>query len=46
MPKVVGVRFIKAGKVTSYLSKNLELKSGDKVVVETARGLELGCGSG
>lgn len=42
MPKVVGVRFIKAGKVTSYLSKNLELKSGDKVVVETARGLELG----
>ena len=42
MPKVVGVRFIRAGKVTTYLSKELELNAGDKVVVETARGLELG----
>ena len=42
MPKVVGIRFIRAGKVTPYLAKELDLKAGDKVVVETARGLELG----
>ena len=42
MPKVVGIRFIRAGKVTPYLAKDLELNTGDKVVVETARGLELG----
>ena len=42
MPKVVGIRFIRAGKVTPYLAKELELKAGDQVVVETARGLELG----
>ena len=42
MPKVVGIKFMKAGKVTTYLSKDIELNVGDKVVVETARGLEMG----
>ena len=39
MPKV-GVKFIEGGKVFS-LETNLELKVGEKVVVDTIRGLEL-----
>lgn len=42
MIKIVGVRFRTAGKVYYFGPKNLELKLGDHVVVETARGVELG----
>ena len=42
MPKVVGVRFIRAGKISTYLSKDMDLKVGDKVIVETPRGIEMG----
>ncbi len=38
----VGVRFKKAGKIHYYKSNKLNLKAQDKVIVETARGLELG----
>jgi cell fate regulator YaaT (PSP1 superfamily) len=42
MVDVVGVRFKKAGKVYSFAPSGFELKSGDNVVVETARGMEVG----
>ena len=42
MIKIVGVRFRTAGKVYYFGPKNLELKLGDHVVVETARGVEMG----
>jgi cell fate regulator YaaT (PSP1 superfamily) len=42
MPDVVGVRFRRTGKVYYFDPAGIELKMGDSVVVETARGLELG----
>ena len=39
--KLASVKFKSAGKIY-YLSTNLKLKKDDRVVVETARGLELG----
>jgi cell fate regulator YaaT (PSP1 superfamily) len=42
MAKIVGVCFKKAGKVYHFDPGDLELKCGDKVIVETARGLEFG----
>lgn len=42
MIKIVGVRFRTAGKVYYFGPKNLDLKIGDRVVVETARGVEMG----
>ncbi len=42
MPKVVGVRFRRAGKIYYFAPGNLEVKTGDDVVVETSRGLEFG----
>ncbi|MFA5629039.1 MAG: stage 0 sporulation family protein [Dehalococcoidales bacterium] len=39
---VVGVRFKKAGKVYSFDPSGFELKLGDNVIVETARGMEVG----
>ncbi len=42
MPKVVGVRFRKAGKIYYFDPGFLELKAGQDVIVETSRGLELG----
>lgn len=42
MIKIVGVRFRTAGKVYYFGPKNLELKIGDRVIVETARGVEMG----
>ncbi len=38
----VGVRFKKAGKIHYYTNNNLDLKINDKVIVETARGIEFG----
>ena len=42
MIKVVGVRFRNVGKNYYFDPKNLEIKAGDYVIVETARGLEYG----
>ncbi len=42
MIKVVGVRFKKAGKIYYFDPDNLEIKQGDFVIVETARGVEFG----
>ncbi|AYD39107.1 stage 0 sporulation protein [Clostridium fermenticellae] len=42
MVTVVGVRFKKAGKIYYFSPKNLDVKKGDKVIVETARGIEFG----
>jgi cell fate regulator YaaT (PSP1 superfamily) len=40
--EVVGVRFKKAGKIYYFDPCEIELHLGDKVIVETARGLECG----
>jgi len=42
MAEVVGVRFKKAGKVYYFDPAGIELEVNDYVVVETARGLEMG----
>ena len=42
MVTVVGVRFKKAGKVYYFNPGALELELGDKVIVETSRGIEYG----
>ena len=42
MIKVVGVRFKKAGKVYYFDNDGIDLKRGDNIIVETARGLEFG----
>jgi len=42
MQNVVGVRFRTAGKIYYFDPCNIELKKGDKVIVETARGIECG----
>jgi len=42
MVNVVGVRFKRAGKVYYFDPDNLDLKVGDNVIVETARGVEFG----
>ncbi|MDH7497555.1 MAG: stage 0 sporulation family protein [Syntrophomonadaceae bacterium] len=42
MPAVVGVRFKPAGKIYYFDGRDLELAKGDKVIVETARGVEYG----
>lgn len=42
MVKVAGVRFKTAGKVYYFDPDVLEVKAGDNVIVETARGMEFG----
>ena len=42
MPEVVGVRFKPAGKVYFFDPVGLQLELGDRVVVETTRGIEIG----
>ncbi|MBI5327631.1 MAG: stage 0 sporulation family protein [Deltaproteobacteria bacterium] len=42
MPKVVGVRFKRACKIYDFDVNNLELKTGEQVVVETQKGMGLG----
>ncbi|MDO4552630.1 MAG: stage 0 sporulation family protein [Bacillota bacterium] len=42
MIKVASVRFKKAGKIYYFDPRDLQLKKGDSVIVETARGLEFG----
>lgn len=42
MVKVIGVRFRTAGKVYFFDPLDYEIKRGDNVIVETARGIEFG----
>ncbi|MFO7154278.1 MAG: stage 0 sporulation family protein [Caldicoprobacter oshimai] len=42
MQTVVGVRFKRAGKIYYFDPNDIELKPGDHVIVETARGIEYG----
>ena len=42
MKNIVGVRFKKLGKIYFFNPKNLRVKKGDKVIVETAQGEEYG----
>lgn len=42
MIKVIGVRFRTAGKIYFFSPGNIDIKTGDEVIVETARGIEYG----
>lgn len=42
MVEVVGVRFRTAGKIYFFDPKEFQVRSGDHVIVETARGIEFG----
>ena len=42
MIKVIGVRFRTAGKIYYFDPAGLDIKIGDNVIVETARGIEYG----
>lgn len=42
MTKIIGVRFRKAGKIYYFAPGKLNIKIKDKVIVETARGVEFG----
>lgn len=42
MIKVIGIRFKKAGKIYYFDPQDFELNAEDKVIVETARGIEFG----
>lgn len=42
MVKVIGVRFRTAGKIYFFAPGKLKINTGDKVIVETARGVEFG----
>lgn len=42
MTKIVGVRFRTAGKIYYFDPKNMMIKRGEHVIVETARGVEYG----
>lgn len=42
MAKIIGVRFKQAGKIFYFSPGEINIKLHDKVIVETARGMELG----
>ncbi len=42
MTKIVGVRFKPAGKIYHFNPAGHDIKKGDRVIVETARGIEMG----
>ena len=42
MIKVVGIRFRTAGKIYFFDPGKYNIKKGDNVIVETARGIEFG----
>ncbi len=42
MIKIIGVRFRNAGKIYYFSPESMEMKTGDNVIVETARGIECG----
>ncbi len=43
MLKIVGIIFNKKSRVYNFNAMNFSLKEGDKVIVETERGLQYGC---
>ena len=42
MVKIIGVRFRNVGKIYYFNPKSFQIKQGDHVIVETARGVEYG----
>ena len=42
MTRVIGVRFRPAGKIYYFAPGKFHIRQGDKVIVETARGIEFG----
>ena len=42
MIKIIGVRFKSVGKIYYFDPSGLDIKMGDNVIVETARGVECG----
>ena len=42
MVKIIGVRFRNVGKIYYFNPKSFQMKAGDHVIVETARGVEYG----
>ncbi|MBP1581810.1 MAG: hypothetical protein J6A26_05385 [Oscillospiraceae bacterium] len=42
MTEVIGVRFKKVGKIYYFDPNGMQLPLGEKVIVETARGVECG----
>ncbi len=42
MPLVAGIRFKNAGKIYYFDPRNIDIKAGDYVIVETSRGIEFG----
>ena len=42
MARVIGVKFKESGKSYYFDPRDTELKQGDEVIVETARGMEYG----
>ncbi len=42
MPEIVGIRFKKVGKVYHFDPAGFDFKVGDRVIVETQRGVEMG----
>ena len=42
MTKIIGIRFRTAGKIYYFNPKDFDIKAGDKVIVETVRGVEIG----
>ena len=40
--EIVGINFREAGKIYYFSPENIKFNAGDKVIVETARGVELG----
>ncbi len=42
MIKIIGVRFRNVGKIYYLIPKSWQIKAGDHVIVETARGVEYG----
>lgn len=42
MQRIVTIQFITAGKLYDFIAGNIDIKPGDKVVVETERGLGIG----
>ena len=42
MEEVIGVSFKRAGKIYYFDPDDIEVENGDKVIVETSRGIEMG----
>ena len=42
MVTVIGVRFKKAGKIYYFSPNDIDIQKGNKVIVETVRGIEFG----